>query len=88
MNKKFFGWSNIRWGVKELIKMYSNEPSFFSYKRFQMGMAFFIFCQGSAYTLYHYVNDVGGFVMWATPILFVAGYTLNKVQQEKKDGIE
>ena len=85
INKKWlFGISNIRWGVKELIKMYSNEPSYFSYKRFQTGVAFFIFTQGAMYVLKNYVNSAESFFVWATPILFVCEYTLDKIQKEKK----
>jgi hypothetical protein len=81
--KKFFGWENIKWGIKELIKMYSNEPSFFSYKRFQTGVCFFIFTQGAMYTLHSYVNSVESFLIWCTPLLLVCGYTLNQIQKEK-----
>jgi hypothetical protein len=83
--KWLFGITNIRWGIKELIKMYSNEPSYFSYKRFQMGVAFFIFTQGAMLTLKLYVKSVSDFVIWAGPILLIAGFTLIKSEQAKKD---
>lgn len=81
----FFGWENFKWLVRELVKMYSNEQSYFSYKRFQMGVAFFIYTQGSMWALSNLVNSIGDFLLWATPNLLIAGYTLNKVQQEKKE---
>ena len=80
-----FGMRNIRWGIKELIKMYSNQPSFFSHKRFQTGLAFIIFCEGAMFTLTRYVSSVGDFIMWAAPVLLIAGYTLNQTQKEKKE---
>ena len=83
--KWLFGITNIRWGIKELIKMYSSEPSYFSYKRFQMGVAFFIFTQGAMLTLKMYVKSVSDFVIWAGPILLIAGFTLIKAEQAKKD---
>ena len=79
--KKFFGWTNIKWGLKELIKMYSTQPSFFSYKRFQTGVAFFMFTQGAMYALKNYVNTIEGFLIWCIPVLLVCGYTLNKIEQ-------
>lgn len=81
----FFGWENFKWIVRELRAMYSHEKSYFSYKRFQMGLAFFIYTQGSLWALSNLVHSMGDFLMWATPNLLIAGYTLNKVQQEKKD---
>lgn len=82
-NKYLFGWTNIRWGIKEIIKMYSSESSFFSYKRFQTGVAFFVFIQGCIYAIKNYVTDINGFVLWCVPILLVCGYTLNKTEQAK-----
>lgn len=79
-----FSRQNINWGIKEFIKMYSNEPSYFSYKRFQTGMAFFIFTQGSIYVLRNHVHSVGDFIIWATPLLLIAGYTLKQTQKEKE----
>ena len=84
MGKKlFFGWTNIKWGIKELIKMYSSEPSYFSYKRFQTGVAFFMFTQGAMYTLKANVNNVNDFLLWCVPVLLVCGYTLNKITQNE-----
>lgn len=85
MKKKyFFGWGNIRWGIKELIKMYSHQESFFSYKRFQTGVAFFMFTQGAMYTLTNLVKTVEDFGLWCVPVLLVCGYTLDKIQKEKE----
>jgi hypothetical protein len=81
----FFGWNNIKWGIKELIKMYSNHSSFFSYKRFQTGFAFFWFIQGAIYVLYNYVKTVEQFAIWCVPVLLVCGYTLNQTQKEKTE---
>jgi hypothetical protein len=81
----FFGWTNAKWVIKELVKMYSHKESFFSYKRFQTGVAFFIFTQGAMYTLTEYVASVSDFIIWATPVLFIAGYTLTKTENGKKN---
>lgn len=81
----FFGWNNFKFIFKEFIKMLSNKPSLFSYKRFQTTAAFFIFIQGAGYTLINYVDSVEKFVIWATPVLLVCGYTLNQTQKEKQN---
>lgn len=78
----------IKWFIIEFIKMYSNEKSFFSYKRFQVGTAYFIFTQGAIYTLKNYVHTVNDFIIWSTPLLLVAGFTLNKIQKEKETDVE
>lgn len=83
--KYFFGWTNIKWAIKEFIKMYSHEPSYFSYNRFQVGTAFLTFQIGSRYALYNYVNSIGDFLMWASAELLICGYTLKAIQTEKKD---
>jgi hypothetical protein len=83
--KYFFGWTNIKWGIKELIKMYSVKESFFSYKRFQTGVAFFMFTQGAMYALKNYVNTIEGFIVWCAPVLLVCGYTLHKIEKAKTD---
>ena len=85
MKEDLFTWNNIKFGIKEFIKMYSNIPSWFSYKRFQTGTAFFIYTQGAMYTLKEHVNSVGDFIIWAAPSLLIAGYTLNKTEQAKKE---
>jgi hypothetical protein len=88
MEKKnwLFGKTNIRWGVKELIKMYSNIPSFFSHKRFQAGMAFMIYQHGSIYALVHIVKTMEDFAIWAAPELLICGYVINAIEKSKKDG--
>jgi hypothetical protein len=83
MIEPLFTWNNFKWASKELIKMYSNQPSFFSYKRFQTGVAFFMFTQGSMYALKEFVADINGFLLWCVPVLLVCGYTLNTIQKEK-----
>ena len=43
MSKKyFFGWGNIKKGITEIIRIYSEKPSFFSKKRIESGFAFII----------------------------------------------
>jgi len=81
----FFGWNNFKFIFKELVKMLSDKPSIFSYKRFQTTVAFFIFIQGAVFVLINYVDTVEKFIIWATPILLVCGYTLVQTQKEKTE---
>lgn len=72
---------------KELIKIYSNATSYFSQKRIQQGILFF----GGYYILIdHYIKirstiSTMETVEIATLLFAFAGYTLKKVQDEKKD---
>ncbi len=76
----------ITWGVKELIKMYSSQDSFFSKKRIESGIAFII----AEYGLIHYLAikistmSTGDIVLWAAANFAVAGYSISKIQEEKK----
>lgn len=79
----FFGWENFKWLIVEFRKMYSNEPSHFSYKRFQMGSAYFMFTQGAMYALTNFCHNINDFLLWCVPVLLISGYTLNLTQKEK-----
>lgn len=88
MKEDLFTWDNCKFATKELIKMYSNKPSWFSKKRFHEGVAFFMFTQGAMYSLKEYVNDINGFLLWCVPVLLICGYTLNTIQKEKLNDIK
>ena len=81
----FFGWKNIKWVITELVRMYSNKPSFFAYKRFQVGVAFITYQIGSRYALYNYVENIQDFAIWAAIELAICGFTLKEIQKEKRD---
>jgi hypothetical protein len=83
----FFGWKNIRWGIKELIFTFSNKPSIFSHKRIQE----FILFVGGFTCLYTYtikrIRENAPFdeILALTGAMFVyAGYQLYNTQREKK----
>lgn len=88
MGKWLIGTTNLRWGIKELVKMYSNEPSFFMKKRIESGIAMIIFFWGAIHMLAINVEKWGAveFVAWATPVIGVAGYILKQIQNEKSTG--
>ncbi len=85
-SKWFFGWDNIKWGIKELIKIYSAKDSFFSKKRIESGVAFLIAQWGMIFFLLekHSTLTMGEFLLWAAAEFAVSGYIINKIQKEKK----
>ena len=86
MKKYFLGWGNIKWFIKELIKMYSNEKSYFSKKRVESGIAFVIAEWGMIYFLVLKINSLtsSDIAIWAAIQFAVAGYIINQIQKEKK----
>jgi hypothetical protein len=84
--KMFFGWSNIKWGIKELINIYSSKDSYFSKKRIESGLAFIIAQWGMIFFLLekHSTLTMGEFLLWAAAEFAVSGYIINKIQKEKQ----
>lgn len=84
--KWFFGWENIKWGIKELFKIYSNSNSFFSKKRVESGIAFLIAQFGMIFFLIQKYQglSMGEFLLWAGAEFAVSGYIINKIQKEKE----
>lgn len=79
-------WSNIKWFSAEIVKIYSNEPSYFSKKRIESGVAFLIAQVGMVYFLTTHLDtlSMGEFLLWASAEFAVAGYLVNKIQSEKE----
>ena len=85
----FFGWENFKWILRELLKVGSNQPSFFSKKRVESGTAFGILQFGMLEILAYLLSKetaMSDFVMWAGIEAFICGYALNKIQSEKLNG--
>ena len=87
IKQKITFWSKIKFYVKELIKMYSGEESFFSKKRVESGVAFFIGQFGMVYFLIINISTLTATDMslWAGIEFAVAGYMISQIQKEKKD---
>ena len=85
-NKWFFGWTNIKFLIKELIKLYSNEPSYFSKKRVESGIAFLVGQFGMVYFLVINIDKLttSDIALWAGIEFAIAGYIVNQIQKEKK----
>ncbi|GJQ43901.1 MAG: hypothetical protein JETCAE03_33990 [Ignavibacteriaceae bacterium] len=77
---------SIKWFFSEIMKMYSAQPSFFSKKRVESGIAFIIAQWGMIFFLIksYPTMTVGEIVLWATTEFAVAGYIIKQIQNEKK----
>ena len=87
MKKKwFFGWSNIKFLIKELVKLYSNGTSFFSKKRVESGIAFIVGQWGMVYFLVKNIDKLttSDIALWAGVEFAIAGYIISQIQKEKK----
>lgn len=87
MKKYFFGWTNIKWLIKEIIALGSSKSSYFSKKRIESGIAFLIAQFGMLYFLIKGIDrmDVYDICIWATTEFAVAGYMISQIQREKKE---
>lgn len=81
----FFGWTNIKWFITELSKMYSAKPSYFSKKRIESGVAFAIAQVGMVFFLIMKYESLlmSDFLWWAAAEFAVSGYIINAIQKEK-----
>lgn len=77
----------VKWGIKELIKIYSSEKSYFSKKRVESGIGFIIAEWGMIFFLINKydIMSTTDFAIWASIQFFVAGYMVNQIQKEKEN---
>ena len=83
--KLFFGWSNIRWFLLEIGKLYSAEKSYFSKKRIESGLAFLIGQWGMIFYMLekHETLTMSEVLFWTATEFAIAGYMINQIQKEK-----
>lgn len=83
----FFGWQNIKWFIREVLKIYSSEHSYFSKKRLESSIAFVIAQWGMILYLNenHSTLSMSDFLIWVGAEFVVAGYYVTQIQKEKKD---
>jgi len=81
-------WQKFCWYISEMNKVFSSQPSFYSGKRLKEWLAFatgeYILLHGFIYLLLHDKLDYAAVCFIAGVAFGVAGYQLNKIQQEKK----
>jgi hypothetical protein len=84
--KTFIGYTNIKFVIKELIKMYSNQPSFFDRKKINEGIAFYAaICMDLCYVYSHRHSLSSSEALFHVgTLLAISGYHLNEIQKEKK----
>lgn len=84
--KLFFGWTNVKWLIKELVNLYSNSSSFFSKKRIESGIAFLVGQWGMVYFLIKNIDKLStsDITLWAGLEFAIAGYIVSQIQKEKK----
>jgi hypothetical protein len=85
MKTSFFGWTNIKWFIREIVKMYSAQSSYFSKKRIESGIAFTIAQAGMIFFLVAKYDSLlmSEFLWWAAAEFGVSGYIINAIQKEK-----
>ena len=87
MKKKwFFGWTNVKWLIKELINLYTTKNSYFSKKRIESGIAFIIGQWGMIYFLTKNIDKLttSDITLCAGLEFAIAGYIVSQIQKEKK----
>jgi hypothetical protein len=85
MKKYFFGWTNIKWFIKEIGNLYTGKDSYFSKKRVESGIAFVIGQWGMIYFMIQNISTMStsDVVLWAGVEFAISGYMLNQIQKEK-----
>lgn len=78
--------NKIKWFFSEIINMYSSSNSYFSKKRVESGIAFFIAQFGMVFFLINKIDtmDMYELSIWSGMEFLIAGYTVNQIQKEKK----
>lgn len=74
----------------ELIKIYSSQSSFFSKKRIESGISFFMGQIGMIVFLIMNYNtiDISTIIIWSTLQFTLSGYILHKIQTQKTESNE
>ena len=78
---------NLKWFFSELLKMWSNEPSYFSKKRVESSIVFVSvmvtyvwFCIVNFYNM-----SAADFTIVSGAMMVYGGYTVTQIQKEKKN---
>ncbi len=87
-NDWFFGWNNTKWFIREIGKLYSSQPSYFSKKRMESGFSFIVGQLGMILFLIFKYQDLTmyDFIMWASLEFAVGGYITWQIQRQKRFG--
>lgn len=82
-----FGWTNIKWLVKELVATMSDEPSYFSKKRIQAWILFDTAWSSMVIWFWYHFREMDymEIIAFATVLFGAAGYQISTIQREKRD---
>ena len=82
----FFGWTNIKWFITEIGKIYTANPSYFSKKRIESSIAFIVGQVGMVWFLCENMSRLtsSDIVLWSGVEFAISGYILNQIQKEKE----
>lgn len=85
-NDWFFGWNNTKWFIREIGKIYSSQPSYFSKKRIESGFSFIVGQIGMIMFLMFKYQDLSmyDFILWASLEFAVGGYVTWQIQRQKR----
>lgn len=83
--KYFFGWTNIKWFIKEMVNLISNKESYFSKKKFESHIAFIVLEYGLLHWLVININTIKieDLILWCTVNALISGYNIREIQKEK-----
>ena len=83
-------WGKITWFFSEIMKLYSNQDSYFSKKRVESGIAFLVGQWGMIYFLNKNIEAVtaSDIILWAGVEFAISGYMITHIQKEKKGNNE
>jgi hypothetical protein len=70
-----------------MVNLFTGKPSYFSKKRVESGIAFFIGQWGMIYFVIENLSKMttSDMVLWAGVEFAVSGYMVNQIQEEKKN---
>ena len=82
----WFKTTKLYWFISELIKVYSNEDSYFSKKRIESSISFIIGQYGMVWYLIENIKDMTtqDILLWSGVEFAIAGWVVTQIQKEKK----
>lgn len=87
MKEPLFTWNNFKFVCREMAKIYSHKPSYFSKKRLESGAAFAIsqYMMISFFMFHFSKMDVYECIAIVSVELLICGYMVKQIQKEKPD---
>ncbi len=79
-------WNQVKYIIKQLVLMYSDQPSIFAKKRVESGLYLYsaLGAMLSMIWIRRHTITITEFMLIVTGMLAVAGYNIREIQNEKK----